>query len=89
MDTVGGYSEYLVVPEENLFPISNKVHFDIAETQGEKMRKEIILGDCIQGMRKLDEGTFNLIIADPPYNLNKDFGVWKETEQKAFHDIFA
>ncbi|MBK1659860.1 DNA-methyltransferase [Paracraurococcus ruber] len=45
-------------------------------------REEIILGDCIEGMSRLDAGSFNLIVADPPYNLNKDFGLWKETERK-------
>ena len=44
---------------------------------------EIIHGDCIERMKRLNGGSFNLIIADPPYNLNKDFGVWKETERKA------
>jgi site-specific DNA-methyltransferase (adenine-specific) len=43
---------------------------------------QIIVGDCIDGMRGLPEGSFNLIIADPPYNLNKDFGPWKETEHR-------
>ena len=43
----------------------------------------IHVGDCIEGMRGLKKGSFNLIIADPPYNLDKDFGVWKETEKKA------
>lgn len=43
----------------------------------------IILGDCIEGMASLEAGSFNLIVADPPYNLNKDFGPWKETERKA------
>ena len=43
----------------------------------------IIHGDCIEGMGKLDTGSFNLIVADPPYNLNKDFGPWNETERKA------
>ena len=47
--------------------ISNKIH----------------TGDCIAGMRKLKEGGFNLIIADPPYNLSKDFGIWKEDTKKA------
>lgn len=41
----------------------------------------IIHGDCIEGMAALDAGSFNLIVADPPYNLNKDFGPWKETER--------
>lgn len=39
-------------------------------------------GDCIAGMRGLDENSFNLVIADPPYNLGKDFGVWKENERR-------
>lgn len=42
----------------------------------------IILGDCLDGMRALPSDTYNLIVADPPYNLNKDFGPWKETEKK-------
>ena len=46
------------------------------------MRDRIILGDCIEGMRALPSGAFNLIVADPPYNLNKDFGNWKELERK-------
>jgi site-specific DNA-methyltransferase (adenine-specific)/adenine-specific DNA-methyltransferase len=46
------------------------------------MTNQIVLGDCIKGMRALGAGEFNLIIADPPYNLNKDFGQWKETEKR-------
>ena len=42
----------------------------------------IILGDCIEGMSRFPDSSVDLIIADPPYNLNKDFGVWKETERK-------
>ena len=47
------------------------------------MNNQIILGDCIEGMKGLNDGAFNLIIADPPYNLDKDFGPWKETEQRS------
>ncbi len=43
----------------------------------------ILKMDCIEGMRSLPDGLCNLIIADPPYNLNKDFGAWKEAERKA------
>ena len=38
--------------------------------------------DCIEAMRSLPDGFCNLIVADPPYNLNKDFGAWKESERK-------
>ena len=34
-------------------------------------------------MKRLGDGEFNLIIADPPYNLDKDFGLWKESERRA------
>lgn len=43
----------------------------------------VVLGDCVAEMRLLPAGAFKVIVADPPYNLNKDFGTWKETERKA------
>jgi site-specific DNA-methyltransferase (adenine-specific)/adenine-specific DNA-methyltransferase len=42
----------------------------------------VIEEDCIRGMRRLPDGCAQLIIADPPYNLNKDFGNWKESQQR-------
>lgn len=42
----------------------------------------ILKMDCIEAMRSLPDGFCNLIIADPPYNLNKDFGEWKEADRK-------
>ncbi|HDR9165746.1 DNA-methyltransferase [Burkholderia stagnalis] len=42
----------------------------------------IIHGDCIAGIRQLPAESVDLIVADPPYNLNKDFGAWKESERK-------
>lgn len=38
--------------------------------------------DCIEGMRNLPDASIQLVVADPPYNLGKDFGVWKETENE-------
>lgn len=38
--------------------------------------------DCIEGMKKLDDCSVDLIVADPPYNLNKNFGKWDETKNK-------
>lgn len=43
----------------------------------------VVAGDCIQGMKALPDGCVDLIIADPPYNLAKDFGAWKEKERKS------
>ena len=42
----------------------------------------IVVIDCQEALAQLPEACADLIIADPPYNLNKDFGIWKETEQK-------
>ena len=33
-------------------------------------------------MDALPESCVDLIVADPPYNLGKDFGIWKETERE-------
>jgi site-specific DNA-methyltransferase (adenine-specific) len=30
--------------------------------------------DCIEGMKKIPDGTVDVIICDPPYNIGKDFG---------------
>lgn len=43
---------------------------------------QIIVGDCLEELSKLPATCSQLIIADPPYNLDKDFGLWKEAERK-------
>lgn len=48
----------------------------------ENIYNTVVNGDCIEGMRALPDACIDLIVADPPYNLNKDFGEWKETERK-------
>ena len=35
---------------------------------------KIICGDAIEEMKKLPDGSVQLIVTDPPYNLNKDYG---------------
>jgi DNA modification methylase len=44
----------------------------------------IHLGSCIDLIKSLEDNSVDLIIADPPYNLNKNFGnksdVWKDKE---------
>lgn len=37
-------------------------------------KNKIILGDCIEEMKKLPSNSFDIVIADPPYNIGKDFG---------------
>jgi len=51
------------------------------KTYANKINK-IVIGDCLEELPKLPEACSRLIIADPPYNLDKDFGIWKETERR-------
>lgn len=42
----------------------------------------IVLSDCIEGLRRLPDASADLIVVDPPYNLEKDFGPWNEKKRK-------
>jgi site-specific DNA-methyltransferase (adenine-specific) len=44
--------------------------------------RALVQGDCLKEMPALPPACAQLIIADPPYNLSKDFGPWKETEHR-------
>lgn len=44
----------------------------------------IICGDAIEEMKKLPSASVHLIVTDPPYNLNKDYG--KSKDQLAFQE---
>ena len=35
---------------------------------------QIYVGDFLHGVRDIPDGTFDIIVADPPYNIGKDFG---------------
>ena len=48
----------------------------------EKYLDGIIEADCISALRELPDNCIDLVIADPPYNLDKDFGPWKEREHR-------
>ena len=51
-------------------------------TISKKYLDKITQGDCITEIKKISDDSIDLIIADPPYNLNKDFGEWKESKKK-------
>ena len=48
---------------------------------------EIINGDAISEMKKISENSIDLIVADPPYNLGKDYG--NDSDSKAFDDYIS
>ncbi len=43
--------------------------------------QRLILGDTLSELPKLESETFDLIIADPPYNLGKDYGNNRDTKR--------
>lgn len=49
-----------------------------------KNKIEIILGEAIEELNKVDSHTVDLIVADPPYNLNKNYG--NKSDSMSFND---
>lgn len=47
---------------------------DIAENAENALRNEVIQGDTIEILPTLESDSAQIIIADPPYNIGKDFG---------------
>jgi site-specific DNA-methyltransferase (adenine-specific) len=45
------------------------------------MLEKIICGDCVEELKKIPSGTIQCIIADPPYNIGKDFGTNQMKQQ--------
>ena len=62
-DESATYREKLIFAEQN-------EDFSIIENK-------IICGDAFQTLKKLPENSFDLLFADPPYNLTKNFGAEK------------
>jgi len=44
------------------------------EIHGLNFIGKTILGDCLEAVKKMPDGIVDLLILDPPYNLNKKFG---------------
>ena len=38
------------------------------------------LGDCIEGMQKLDDKSVDAIVTSPPYNLNIKYSKYNDTK---------
>ena len=48
---------------------------------------KIILGDAVKELRKLPDDSCDVIIADPPYNIGKDFG--NNTDSRELNEYIA
>ena len=53
---------------------SNLFIFDNIYPRYSNEKTSIILGDCIEILKNIKEKSVDLIFADPPYNIGKDFG---------------
>jgi site-specific DNA-methyltransferase (adenine-specific) len=54
---------------------SNQISdISINDEKHNELKREIIQGDCLDIIKKLDDNSAQIIIADPPYNIGKDFG---------------
>lgn len=64
-----------------LSPLNQKnelnLNLQIKKTNQSKIINQVIMGDCIKKMKELSdqypEGIFDLVFADPPYNLSKEY----------------
>jgi site-specific DNA-methyltransferase (adenine-specific) len=64
-----------------MIELFNNPDFEYQETE----QSLVIFADCIETMNKMQEKSVDLIFADPPYNLDKDFGndsdSWKDRKK--------
>ena len=50
----------------------------------------VLCGDAVEEMEKLSDKSIHLITADPPYNLNKDYGNYRDNlKGRVFKDIIT
>ena len=50
----------------------------VFEKQIQKMKHKIIIGDCRDVMKSIPDNSIDMIITSPPYNIGKDYKVFKE-----------
>jgi site-specific DNA-methyltransferase (adenine-specific) len=54
---------------------SNKHPLELVEISKSELEMNMIYNqDCIQGMKKINSDSVDIVICDPPYNIGKDFG---------------
>jgi site-specific DNA-methyltransferase (adenine-specific) len=45
-----------------------------SSSEQQSLKQEVIQGDCLNIFQKLEDDTAQIVLADPPYNIGKDFG---------------
>lgn len=42
---------------------------------------KVICGDCLEIMKGIPDNSVDLVVTDPPYGLNKEYGIYDDTEE--------
>ena len=53
------------------------------------MTHKIYIGDCLEVMKSLKNESVDLVITSPPYNVGKDYGVFKENLELSEYEKFT
>ena len=64
----------IVLIEEKKVEDANIVLVEEIKVEEIKKKQFILNEDCIEGMKKIEDNSADIIICDPPYNIGKDFG---------------
>ena len=43
-----------------------------------KLKKKILIGNCLEQMKKIENSSISLIVTSPPYNIKKKYGAYKD-----------
>lgn len=57
-------------------------HCSVASPQNQSLsdQNQIILGDCLEVMTTISDNTFDMVFADPPFNLKKDYNSYNDSK---------
>ena len=67
--------------------LSVNVTSSIIRKQSESVMNDLILGDCVEKMQAMPPGQFDLVFADPPFNIGYDYDVYMDNlERKQYLD---
>ena len=61
-----------------------KIKFDECMSNNDSI---VILGNCLDNLKKIEDNSIDLIFADPPYNIGKDFGNNKDKWDSTYEYI--
>ena len=43
-----------------------------------KLKNKILIGNCLEQMKKIENSSISLIVTSPPYNIKKKYGAYKD-----------